>query len=53
MAEGRGVAVSVGLGLVAAAVATTVAAALLTVADRELVGLLRARVRGGSGGGAA
>jgi len=34
-------------------VATAVAGALLAVADRELVGLLRARLRGGSGGGAA
>jgi putative peptidoglycan lipid II flippase len=53
MAEGRGVAVSVGWGLVAAAIATAVAGALLAVADRELVGLLRARVRSGSAGGAA
>lgn len=48
LAEGRGVAVSIGLGLAAGAVATAVAGALLAAGDRELVDLVRSRLKGGS-----
>lgn len=47
LAENRGVVESVGLGVVAAVIAAVVAGGLLAIADRELIGLLRSRLRSG------
>jgi hypothetical protein len=47
MAEGRGVVPSIGLGVAAASVAVAIALAALALADRELITILRSRLRGG------
>jgi len=47
LAEGRGVVPSIGLGVAAAGVAVAIALAALALADRELITILRSRLRGG------